>query len=538
MGLGPSKEKIRRILEHSITNPNMNEQKNLKIEYKYKQTESMEPEENTNSMPTSENSSENTENDSFTFSQEVTQTLTNPRLNVKNTKKFPHIAIGTISVKFPIGDETFDYTCFLIDTNVVVTLAANLDNKNMGGKAKSIQTSFSDEKVKWENIHIQGEEKKEKGKKDKDKDKGNENLDNLSSKLAVILYDDNIGSEWIGVEGGKKEDFAGRDIYAVFSFKEKKEGTNQGSEEAKGGENQFREIFISTINPFLDAVNKGTDEEKELIKQSPGSPLYYKDYNSGAYVIAIINESYEFQYLDKKTMIFLANMVNKGKLLRKKVNKGIDEDNIVQLDLQRNDFGPLDIKYLTDFDLKNLRILDLSSNSIKPQGAFYLSQGKFSSLESLNLNFNEIGDEGLNHIANGFFSKLNSLYLFHDNISVEGIKHLVKAEFVNNLIILSLSENPNIGDSGVRIMKEHKGWNKLSILNLNYTGLTDIALGYLGEASMPKLKKLNIQGNKFTDQGKASINALRMNHIHVSYRTEAERQKERERNKAKKNENK
>ena len=208
------------------------------------------------------------------------------------------------------------------------------------------------------------------------------------------------------------------------------------------------------------------------------------------------------------------------------VNKGIDEDNIVQLDLQRNDFGPLDIKYLTDFDLKNLRILDLSSNSIKPQGAFYLSQGKFNSLESLNLNFNEIGDEGLNHIANGFFSKLNSLYLFHDNISHEGIKYLVKAEFVNNLIILSLSENPNIGDTGIRYMKEHKGWGKLSILNLNYTGLTDIALTYLGEASLPKLKKLNIQGNKFTDTGKASINALRMNHIHVSYRTEAERQKE------------
>lgn len=187
-------------------------------------------------------------------------------------------------------------------------------------------------------------------------------------------------------------------------------------------------------------------------------------------------------------MVFLANMVNQGKLLRKKIHKGIDEDNIVKLDLSRNDFGPLDIKYLTDFDLKNLRILDLSSNSIKPQGAFYLSQGKFSCLESLNLNFNEIGDEGLNHIANGFFSKLNYLYLFHNNISVEGIKFLVKAEFVNNLVILSLSENPNIGDTGVRIMKEHKGWSKLNTLNLNSTGLTDEALKYLGEASMPKLK--------------------------------------------------
>jgi len=542
MGLGPSKEKIRRILERSITNPNMSEQKNLKIEYKYKQTESMEVEENTNNMPTSENS-ENTENDSFTFSQEVTQTLTNPKLDVKNVKKFPYIAIGTISVVFPVSEEVFEYTCFLIDTNVVVTLAANINDKNKGGKAKSIVTTFSEEKVKWENIIIQGEEAKGKGKKDKDK--GNEALEgiNLASKLAVILYDDNIGSEWIGVEGGKKEDFTGRDINAVFSLglKGQQTTTETGGEDTpktKKGEQKFREIFVNNVNPFSDAYNKGTEDEKELIIHSPGSPLYYKDYNSGAYVIAIINESYEFQYFDRKTMLFLCDMVNKGKLLRKKVNKGIDEDNIVQLDLQRNDFGPLDIKYLTDFDLKNLRILDLSSNSIKPQGAFYLSQGKFSSLESLNLNFNEIGDEGLNHIANGFFSKLNSLYLFHDNISVEGIKYLVKAEFVNNLIILSLSENPNIGDTGVRIMKEHKGWGKLSILNLNYTGLTDIALGYLGEASMPKLKKLNIQGNKFTETGKASINALRMNHIHVSYRTEAERQKEREEKMKKEKQNK
>ena len=32
-------------------------------------------------------------------------------------------------------------------------------------------------------------------------------------------------------------------------------------------------------------------------------------------------------------MIFLANMVNKGKIIRKKENKGIDEENIIQLDL-------------------------------------------------------------------------------------------------------------------------------------------------------------------------------------------------------------
>ena len=42
---------------------------------------------------------------------------------------------------------------------------------------------------------------------------------------------------------------------------------------------------------------------------------------------------------------------------------------------------------------------------------------------------------------------------------------------------------------------------------------------------MPKLKKLNIQGNKLSNTGKANINALRMNQIHVNYRTVAERKK-------------
>ena len=527
MGLGPSKEKIRKILEHSITNPISSDQKNIKIEYKFDYAgAAAEAEENSNASTRGGDNKGGSENDSFILSQEVTQALDNPTLNVKNMNKFPYSAIGTITCKFPVDEnKEFIYTCFLIDTNVVLTLAANLESNSKGGKAKSIVTSFSKEQVKWENIIIQGSETKGKGKKEKDKDKNqNEALDNLQSKLAVIFFDDSIGKEWIGVEGGKKEDFEGRDTFAVFSFEDK--GTTTDGDDSKG-EIKFREIFISNINPFTQKLDDANIAN--LIKQSPGSPIYYNDYNNGAYAIAIITDTYEFQYFDRKTMVFLANMVNKGKLLRKKVNKGIDEDNIVQLDLQRNDFGPLDIKYLTDFDLKNLRILDLSSNSIKPQGAFYLSQGKFSSLESLNLNFNEIGDEGLNHIANGFFSKLNSLYLFHDNISAEGIKYLVKAEFVNNLIILSLSENPNIGDTGVRHMKEHKGWAKLSILNLNYTGLTDVALDYLGKSSMPKLKKLNIQGNKFSEQGKANINALRMNHIHVSYRTEAERQKERQR---------
>ena len=78
-----------------------------------------------------------------------------------------------------------------------------MKNKNKGGKAISIITSFSKENVKWEKNQ-------------------NESLNILFSKLAVILYKDNTSSELIGVDGGKKEDFELKDIFAVFSFKEGK----------------------------------------------------------------------------------------------------------------------------------------------------------------------------------------------------------------------------------------------------------------------------------------------------------------------------
>ena len=75
-------------------------------------------------------------------------------------------------------------------------------------------------------------------------------------------------------------------------------------------------------------------------------------------------------------------------------------------------------------------------------------------------------------------------------------------------------------------MKEHKGWGNLSILNINHTGITDLALDYLCNASMPKLKKLYIRDNKFTEMAKANINALRMNHIWVYYKNEKEEDNE------------
>ena len=152
-----------------MANPNINEQKNLKIEYKYKQGDGMDIEEATSNQNSSEGSDYQENGDSFNFSIDEKQTITSPLQDVKNIKKFPYIAIGTLTVKFPSFQEEYQYTCFLIDTNVVVTLASNLEDKNKGGKAKSIKTTFSDEKEKWENFPIQGVDNKKEKKVTKNK---------------------------------------------------------------------------------------------------------------------------------------------------------------------------------------------------------------------------------------------------------------------------------------------------------------------------------------------------------------------------------
>ena len=286
MGANSTKKEILQILQKSIENPTINEQKKpLKIEYKFNYQWDLNEKKNTPSgQKENEDNKENEENeedDSFVDSDELNQDIDNPSLNIKNIKKYPYSAIGSISVQFPVREEIFVYTCFLIDTNVVVTLASNLDSKSKGGKAKSIVTSFSAENVKWENIFIQEEEKlNENDEEDKIQ---LDSLDNLSSKLAVIIYDDNISNEWLGVVEGKKEDFIGNDIFAVFSFKEGKDNnTIIIDEKNKDKKPKLREIFIyNNRNPFFDADIKGEKEEVELITQSPGSPLYYLDYNNG-----------------------------------------------------------------------------------------------------------------------------------------------------------------------------------------------------------------------------------------------------------------
>ena len=85
MGLGPSKEKINKILKMSRENPDFDEQKNIKIEFKYTQSEKEE---------------EKLEYfDNNDYSEEI-KNIKSPAINIKNTKNFLIIQLGFSKLNF------------------------------------------------------------------------------------------------------------------------------------------------------------------------------------------------------------------------------------------------------------------------------------------------------------------------------------------------------------------------------------------------------------------------------------------------------
>ena len=499
-------EKMHRLLANSVERYKEIKTDELKGKYDETKNQKLDSEDN---EKVEEKEEKKEDSDELEFSFDDGLTYKNKDLKIKNKEKYPYSSVGILKVKFPLSEDIYEYICFLIDKNIIVTLESNLYNEEKGGKASFIKTSFNDKEIKWDNIHLQSDKINKENKNKKNKKNENE-IEKLSIKLAVII-EKNVGNEWFGVKYIKKEDFSYTYIKSIFLMNIKEDKDINKKEESIFGEIEFD---IKSENPFLKAYNSEEVKDKELISKSQGSPIYYFDFSDSYYVIGMINQNYDIEYFNKEIFEFLyeeERSINKFK-------EGIDQDYIINLECENNNLGPRDMEYLIGFDLINLEILDLSGNSIKTEGARILSGANFKSLKNLNLNFNQIGDDGLNYICSSNFQYLNQLHLFYNNISSEGIKYLVKAKFISRLEVLSLSENPNIKEEGVIIIKENDVWKSLKILHMNATGLTDNAITILNQAKLPKLKTLSIQGHKFSESTKKIISDMIINDINVIYK--------------------
>lgn len=520
MGLGPSKSKIKEILQASC-----NDEKDATLNYNdcipY-QNDCFTQVTGPSSFSAPDDMDKGSESMSMIEASSVEQIPITNKISKVNIRHYPYCAIGTLNVIYPDDSAVHQFTCFLIEANVVVTLGTNISNPNHSGKATNITTSFSPEKV----TNIIFPDNFDKNKPDPD--------------LAVLIYPNPVVEDWVGVKMASNDELSDKDIFLMCSVgtKDTIEDKSVSSEskidnsQTQNGESSvltdgppvykkyIKYINNSEIHEVLTNLNAKMSVESNdpvLLQKCRGGPVYYKGYDGGSYVIGYLDKEFAVQQISKEAFKFLVKCVNEGKKTRKKVHKNIEEDKIYKLDLARNEFGPLDIKYLSEFDLINLQSLDLSSNAIKPQGAYFLSQGSYVNLRILNLNFNEIGDEGITHISNANFNSLEQLFLFHNNISSVGIKNLCKADFISNLLILSLSENPSIEDEGCKYIQETKNWTRLAILNLNRTGLKDISISYLSNSAMPNLKKIQLKGNNFTNKINNEIQAWKLTGLSIEY---------------------
>ena len=473
MGVGPSREKLLEMIKKSSkTNKTEN---NYKIEFQIDQDNEI-----------CGGDEESLDNDSFMSTSH----------KVKEIKRFPYVAIGTITFKFS-SNESNDHTCFLINRKVLVTLSSFL---KIGKKtASEVTTTFSEEKL---NI------KKCQYYNNKD--------------LAVFFLEENSCSQWIGVDkypekDEKKNQKIYGDLKVIYSTGK---GTKSDIERSNSipfmddrnslGPNNKIFSFLEEI--FFDGKKLIIDKnisKKEII----GGVICYKNQqNGGVYAIGVINKEGEPVYFDINTLQFLNDQINNANLSQ---TGGIDESNIIELDLSKRSIGPSHIKILTEYNLNNLKKLNLLKNQIGPQGAFYLGQSKFSNLEILILNFNEIGDEGIQYLSKGPFLGLKYLYLFHNNISNIGVENILDSIFIDTLLLLDLSDNPNINGDGINIIKgkiqdNNNVLKELLCLNLSGTSINnDASLERLNQIQFPKLKKLILQDIDFSKCQQSLANIIK-----------------------------
>ena len=163
-------------------------------------------------------------------------------------RQYPYCAVGTLFATFPDNkDKVHQYTCFLIEANVVVTLASNINNAEFGGKAISVTTSFSNDKIS----NISYPEEFEKNK-----------LSGTS--LAVLLYPDPVISDWLGVKIASNEELSDKDVLLMASL-----GLKETSDDKSviSGDNSSIDNSSNLGAPIVANSSTTTDgEEKSNVK--------------------------------------------------------------------------------------------------------------------------------------------------------------------------------------------------------------------------------------------------------------------------------
>ena len=378
------------------------------------------------------------------------------KLSLKN--KYLYNCILELKVSFPKEKNKIFYSnCFILGTNLLVTLTDNLFN------AEKEEGNFIDEKLNKEKKIIY------------------ENDD-----ISYIIFQNPIFEEWLGCKPFS-EQYKDTDKFLITFFEDN--------------------LNIAKVNDNVLAIKN--EKEKVNLNLIPGSPIiiFENNDNNQAYVIGLYNSKLEIRFINKEDLEQFSYNQKLIKLMRNKFNCYDLEEYLINLSLTDIQINDNDIKQFLSLNLKNLEQLNFSKNNIGAIGCFYFSKMNFPKLIKLILSNNNIKDGGFKNICYINSPKLQFLDINHNNITQNSIIYLKKINFMKELNSLDLGNNL-IKDEGIKILCQIELYN-LTYLNIENIGMNDLGLSEFTKDNtfFDKLNELNIKNNNY-DKNSNSFSIL------------------------------
>jgi hypothetical protein len=353
----------------------------------------------------------------------------------KNKNDYLYNCVQNLYVKFQGEPNEYIYSCFVINSNSIITFSEELKEKVKKEKKNlSIRlTSSFPEIIKKYSLYIK-------------------------KNYIQICFQNYSFREWFGIK--KNINFKKQLIFSLTT-----------DLESNLSKNQLFQINIEEETKFNPNFNLN-----EFNKFNIGCSICIKDVNDDIYSIGLIQSNMKKYYFTKNDIESLKYNILLNKLLAFEFNIFDVEKNIIELRLNKCGINDEDINNLSSMELKKLTILTLSNNNFTYKGCYFLSQMNLKKLLILDISYNKIGESGLYFLSRANCEILDELDLSNSYITNNSIIYLLRAEFISNISRLNLQDNILFNKDGLKIMVQSNLLQNLKYLFLNGTSVGKINL--------------------------------------------------------------
>ena len=353
----------------------------------------------------------------------------------KNRNDYLYNCVQNLYIKFQGEPNEYIYSCFVINSNSIITFSEELKEKVKKEKKNlSIRlTSSFPEIIKKYSLYIK-------------------------KNYIQICFQNYSFREWFGIK--KNINFKKQLIFSLIT-----------DLESNLSKNQLFQINIKEETKFNPNFNLN-----EFNKFNIGCSICIKDVNDDIYSIGLIQSNMKKYYFTKNDIESLKYNILLNKLLAFEFNIFDVEKNIIELRLNKCGINDEDINNLSSMELIKLTILTLSNNNFTYKGCYFLSQMNLKKLLILDISYNKIGESGLYFLSRANCEILDELDLSNSYITNNSIIYLLRAEFVSNISRLNLQENILFNKDGLKSMIQSNLFQNLKYLILNGTSVGKINL--------------------------------------------------------------